>query len=318
MKTKKEELQAELTRLNALRKQVKEKLKSLPLLDVGNWYWVHSSKWDDALIFYNGNEDSFGFSHSGEWTDYYNIGCSKTSPANQEDVNRIFIKEAINRGLVNGVKINSLIDGDSAELKGDRYFFNPYPLYFNLGSRHIFANGKWATIIEQEEEWVKEKEAHRKGAVIQWGRRIDGVWIWKDCYDKDSPKWCDFNKYRIKPEENPGFEVGTKFVLNRTSNKTIFTITEIEDDLVYIGWDGIDNRTYYDYTQVLSKLKNKIWIKHGEPEEKPTLKDNDIAIIERLHDTLLDNHGYDLNSKLLSDSRKLCKRIQCIIEKGAN
>lgn len=199
MKTKKEELEAELTRLNALRKQVKEKLKALPLLEVGEWYWVHSSKWDDALIFYNGNEGSFGFSHSGEWTDYYNIGCSKTSPANQEDVNRIFIKEAINRGLVNGVKINSLINGDSAELKGDRYYFNPYPLYFNLGSRHIFANGQWATVIEQD-KFAELKEAHRNGSKIEIWSGILNKWF---VVENDHVLWLPDYEYRIKPEEKP-------------------------------------------------------------------------------------------------------------------
>lgn len=40
------------------------------------------------------------------------------------------------------------------------------------------------------------------------------------------------------------------------------------------------------------------------------ISDKDVAIIERLHDTLLDNHGYSLDSKLLTDARILANKLK--------
>mgnify|MGYP000993593137 CR=1 FL=1 len=49
-------------------------------------------------------------------------------------------------------------------------------------------------------------------------------------------------------------------------------------------------------------------------EENPTLTDKDIAIVERLHDALLDNHGYSLESKLLTEARMLANKIKSNIK----
>lgn len=50
--------------------------------------------------------------------------------------------------------------------------------------------------------------------------------------------------------------------------------------------------------------------------EQPTsnFTDSDIAIVERLHDMLLDNHGYSLGSKLLTDARMLANKIKSNIK----
>lgn len=39
-------------------------------------------------------------------------------------------------------------------------------------------------------------------------------------------------------------------------------------------------------------------------------KDEDVAIIEWLHDTLLENHGYSLDSELLTKARKLAIKLR--------
>lgn len=50
----------------------------------------------------------------------------------------------------------------------------------------------------------------------------------------------------------------------------------------------------------------------GQPVYKFT--DSDVAIVERLHDTLLDNHGYSLESKLLTDARDFANKIKSNIK----
>lgn len=62
------------------------------------------------------------------------------------------------------------------------------------------------------------------------------------------------------------------------------------------------------------------FIRYATEEEKALLNpideftDSDIAIVERLHDTLLDNHGYSLGSKLLTDARMLSNKIKSNIK----
>lgn len=49
-------------------------------------------------------------------------------------------------------------------------------------------------------------------------------------------------------------------------------------------------------------------------EDADNFTDSDIAIVERLYDTLLDNHGYSVESKLLTDARMLVSKIKSKIK----
>lgn len=49
-------------------------------------------------------------------------------------------------------------------------------------------------------------------------------------------------------------------------------------------------------------------------EDASNFTDSDVAIVERLHDTLLDNHGYSLQSELLIDARLLANKIKSKIK----
>ena len=66
------------------------------------------------------------------------------------------------------------------------------------------------------------------------------------------------------------------------------------------GWVDLKD-PQFDTTFSLYRIK---------PEE---IKDSDISTIEALHDVLLYNHKYDFNSKLLTNARELCKKLQNII-----
>lgn len=51
-----------------------------------------------------------------------------------------------------------------------------------------------------------------------------------------------------------------------------------------------------------------------KPEEKQAFTDSDLAIVERLHDTLHDKHGYPFNDGLLMDARMLASKIKSNIK----
>ena len=66
MKTKKEELQAELTRLNALRKQVRDKLKALPIIKVGTRFIYNDIKDLSVFEVYKIEDDNIYVEKVGE------------------------------------------------------------------------------------------------------------------------------------------------------------------------------------------------------------------------------------------------------------
>lgn len=59
-------------------------------------------------------------------------------------------------------------------------------------------------------------------------------------------------------------------------------------------------------------IENPKWDTKSEYRIKPqqTFTDKDVAIIERLHDTLVDNHKYSLESELLTEARMLADKIK--------
>ena len=119
-------------------------------LIVGKWY-----KKGDAISMFNGvGEYSYGIHSNGSWMDvHFWFGCSKSierwQPATEEEVFKALKKEAVRRGVKEGVKVKSTFDGN-------QYTLNNYSFTFNrdgkntmaFGGVQIFNNGKWATIIE--------------------------------------------------------------------------------------------------------------------------------------------------------------------------
>lgn len=77
----------------------------------------------------------------------------------------------------------------------------------------------------------------------------------------------------------------------------------IQLNSIYNGWHDVED-------------DSDLWLPTYEYRIKPktTFTDEDVAIIERLHDTLLDNHKYDLQSDLLIDARILAEKIKSNIK----
>lgn len=66
MKSKKEELQAELTRLNALRKQVRDRLKALPIIKIGTKFIYNDIKSLSVFEVYKIEDDDIYVEKVGE------------------------------------------------------------------------------------------------------------------------------------------------------------------------------------------------------------------------------------------------------------
>jgi len=258
--------------LKAIYKQAKEKLKALEVapqveLEVGKWYWI-----EEVIIcitrlrFY----DVFGYGLNtkikhwiAENNDPWTIAQIKREATPQE-VEKALIEEAKRRYKV-GCSIKPLVPSVNQwthlEIKSDCTTYDIPNNRLFYGGWLVFNKGQWATIIEQD-KFAELKEAHRNGAVIE---SMPKNWI-GDWNIATNPIWDGDNyENRIKPD----FEVGTKFILNNSIDLNIYTITKIDDDLVFIGWDGKNDRVDYDYSNVSSNFRDKIWIEYTESQEKP-------------------------------------------------
>lgn len=212
MITKKEELEAELTRLNALRKQVKEKLKALPIYELNRWY-----KHPNGSLYFINNECEYGhlygygFDNDGEWyvrnndesdfCAFNSVAKKEITEAAPQEVEQAMIEES-NRIYKENVRVKCAFHNVESIV----YDFNSFVFVDNnlwsksdFGNICLFSNGKWATIIEQD-KFAELKEAHRNGAVIElWSSFLDKWFVVKE--DKDL--WLPTYEYRIKPEEKP-------------------------------------------------------------------------------------------------------------------
>ena len=100
--------------------------------------------------------------------------------------------------------------------------------------------------------------------------------------------------------------------------KSILKIKGLEGDYLKVDKQVFIKGSDAIHTDGQEHIKD--FIRCATEEEKALLEpvnnftDSDIEIVERLHDTLLDNHGYSLESKLLTDARVLANKIKSNIK----
>src|SRR5690606_30122571 len=124
-----------------------------PQVELGKWYWVKaqgSSHKQDALIYVQDlSKDckgNYGFNHAGEWLNgvideggSYHIwnNLDYLRPATDTEVFEALKKEAIRRGLIEGVRIKSPFIIGTGDCESVTRLSNSYELsknsFFNLG-----------------------------------------------------------------------------------------------------------------------------------------------------------------------------------------
>ena len=147
----------------------------------------------------------------------------------------------------------------------------------------------------------------------------------------------DFNYFYF--EDDDLYSIKIKPGLSKVSIKELRNILAKEhlkdgdvclfDDRKGFKSIGVFDKYSEEYTDFLvSKVPGKDSVRYGFHDfiryategEKALLgpiddfTDSDLAIVERLHDTLIDNHGYSLESKLLTDARMLASKIKSNIK----
>lgn len=126
--------------------------------------WYKSKEYRNWLMYFNGEAFVFGFNVDGDWMELdgtYLGDDGEQYPATEAEVEKRLIKEAVSRGFVYGAAYNypekpyieTRFIGDK-KLKVD--FTDSYSIV-SYGSSILLSNdGKWATPIEFEYQWLVE------------------------------------------------------------------------------------------------------------------------------------------------------------------
>lgn len=96
----------------------------------------------------------------------------------------------------------------------------------------------------------------------------------------------------------------------KPGDEVVLGIGDDTSDATFMGMKGciFEAQYSFDVDMCLEPLVGTGYFRDFIGYQNKT--DEDVAIIERLHDTLLDNHGYSLDSKLLTDARTLANKLK--------
>ena len=228
-------------------------------------------------------------------------------------------------------KLKRLFDmfGQEAHPYIERPFRNNY-LYFDSEGFYdtsIYKNGFYTE--NKTEVSIKElrnilaKENLRPGDVVAlgYGKSVEYIGVFKA-----------FNNGYFEVDRYLSLDSGSGILMNDSGyiNNFIRYATEEEkallepkkydkfDELKEAHRNGAVIQVKGRHTGIWHDNEQPTWKETHEyrvkPEEKPNLTESDIAIVERLHDALLDNHGYSLQSELLIDARMLANKIKSNIK----
>lgn len=260
-----------------------------------------------------------------EWCGYYDKPINKTKVSLKE-LRNILAKEHLKEGdiivagigstkyVVNVEKVNS---SNTIPIGGNKWICidgDDYPHEIEEGEGGFNQFIRYAT--EEEKALLEPKKELEVGK-----------WYLIDCEGYYSPTARNAIVYENGEDYSYGFDFEGKFINDfNLSNCRRYVIRELTPQEVkqsLIKEANIIGHAYteYDYNPEENELCE---INNGRLESvfcdghwgHPTsnFTDYDIAIVERLHDTLLDNHGYSLESKLLTDARLLANKIKSNIK----
>lgn len=96
----------------------------------------------------------------------------------------------------------------------------------------------------------------------------------------------------------------------KPGDEVVLGIGDDTSDATFMGMKGcvFEAQYYFDGDMHLKPFFGTGYFRNFIEYQSKT--DEDVAIIERLHDTLLENHGYSLDSKLLTDARILANKLK--------
>lgn len=135
------------------------------IIEVNKWYYMYDG-FGKSLIYYTGENKSYGFNFGDQWTEEFNTKISCLVPltleeAPEKEVEERLIEEAKRRGYKEGCIVIDVIDNKEEKISNNDFDFwikdgatKYYATTLELGNRRVFNRGKWAEIISKPDEYI--------------------------------------------------------------------------------------------------------------------------------------------------------------------
>lgn len=196
--------------------------------------------------------------------------------------------------------------------------------------------GKWYKHANGEyKNWVvfnNGKESYGFNTSGSWFEKFDCTWYFNEHSFEEATKEEVESALR-KEAEKRGLVGGVKISpLFKSSNKHYtldgdYANYYVDKNRLYVGgilvfhdgkWAERLESLEVDFEFVINgdDIRASLDRVKGKMEKlkvSSSITDKDISIIERLHDTILENHGYSIHSAMLTDARQLAEKLRKLL-----
>lgn len=221
---------------------------------------------------------------------------------------------------IKGVKGEYLEVDKELFVKGSDYIYSD-------GQEHIKDFIRYAT--EEEKSLLEPKKELEAGRWYRTNRALFNHQNGYDSYGFLDNKWVADNWKTnlddfvgVTPVQATPKEVEQALIEEANRRYNVGDKLSLFNDYGYVSGNGIYSGDFDDLSFCIDSNTLAVKTTNGFYQmvfnngqwatviEKDKFTDSDVAIVERLHDTLLDNHGYSLDSELLTKARKLAIKLR--------
>ena len=161
--------------------------------------------------------------------------------------------------------------------------------------------------IELEEVLKMFGEATFSDDSINQCLRIDGFLVFSEFYGSWFASSSRENRTQVSLQELKNI-LAAEYL--KPGDEVVLGIGDIECNAIFIGMKGLKFEAQYYFNGDIYLKPSIETICFHDFRRYQNKKDDDVAIIEWLHDTLHENHGYSLDSELLTKARKLAIKLR--------
>ena len=136
---------------------------------------------------------------------------------------------------------------------------------------------------------------------------MDGFLVFSEYYGSWFAAGFDKNRTQVSIQELKNI-LAAEYL--KPGDEVVLGIGDIECNAIFMGMKGLkfEAQYYFEGNMYLKPSIGTFCFQDFKRYQNKT--DEDVAIIERLHDTLYESHGYSLDSKLLTDARALANKLK--------
>ena len=137
--------------------------------------------------------------------------------------------------------------------------------------------------------------------------RSDGFLVFSEYYGSWFASSSGENRIQVSIQELKNI-LAAEYL--KPGDEVVLGIGDIERNAIFIGMKDLNFEAQYYFDGDIYLNPSIETICFHDFKRYQNKIDDDVAIVERLHDTLHENHGYSLDSELLTKARKLAIKLR--------